>query len=764
MGGNRKGQTMLRRLLAGVSLVTLMGSGPAFATNYAPGDSSAWFAQINETTAVETQANGGAGVMIGMVDTGLTLFQAETVGRGTPLSSCAAVSFTCPFLGLPLDDNGHGTATGAIAAGQVGVNAPMSGVAPGATVLFEKVLNARGTGTDADVANGITKAADAGAKVINLSLTYLPTPSVVAAINYATSKGAVIVFAGGNSAQALNGGGNSIGFTAATLSRIIFVGSVNSSNKLSSFSNTPGSGAAVAGTTNASYASLWVMAPGENIIAPGVQFGPNALASWTGTSMAAPMVSGAIALLESTWPILNHNGLATLAVFASATDLGAGGADSTFGYGLLNLSRAFQPLGVLYVLGVNNQVIPVFQITGATLTSGALGPLASIRDQLANYTAFDWLQRNFSVNLSNRLTSQSTLPASVQSLATSAVVSTSSRLAGGGVLTFASSDSWSPAYQDMLSQERQRSEGGVNNGTSSAFYMSLVSPGGAMGAIGRGLPASASFANALWSPGSAAAYQADQMQVSNALMGLAQGGYFASAGAPLGPRTRVAMSWSATPTVEGVLPSLDPLTPRSSVLAFGIIHKVTNRWSLGLTYNTLEEGNGLLGAVYNPAGALSFGADHRSQSVGLSSAYDLGGRRSLLVDASISKTRGATPTGGLISSVSDLTARAFGVSLVQSDAFRAGDRFSLTVRKPLRVIDGSAQLVTTTVDSEGNPVSTLTPVSLKPNGDETDLSLGYSAAMGHSLSLNSGLDYRADADNTRGLQDIAVRMAMSLRF
>ena len=89
---------------------------------------------------------------------------------------------------------------------------------------------------------GITKAVNAGAQVINLSLTYTPTQSVVNAINYAASKGVIIVYAGGNSAMALNGGTNSGGFTPAALKRLVFVGSVNSQNVLSSFSNTPGGG------------------------------------------------------------------------------------------------------------------------------------------------------------------------------------------------------------------------------------------------------------------------------------------------------------------------------------------------------------------------------------------------------------------------------------------------------------------------------------------------------------------------------------------
>ena len=174
---------------------------PTATTNFSPAYSSAWWNQIGLTTSIETQANGGNGVVIGDVDTGIYPTQPEVAGNISPLSACAAVSFTCT--NGYVDDNGHGTATASIAAGVAATSGlTMSGVAPNATILAEKVLNASGTGTDADVANGIMAAVNGGASVINLSLTYTPTPAVINAINYAASKGTIIVYAGGNSATA----------------------------------------------------------------------------------------------------------------------------------------------------------------------------------------------------------------------------------------------------------------------------------------------------------------------------------------------------------------------------------------------------------------------------------------------------------------------------------------------------------------------------------------------------------------------------------
>ncbi|MFV4649044.1 S8 family serine peptidase, partial [Mycobacterium tuberculosis] len=219
-----------------------MGAGmvsPAAAVTFNAGASQPWLTQIKLPANVWAGTSGGAGVLIGVVDTGIDATNAELTGRVSTLSACAAISFKCSN-GV-FDDEGHGTAVAAIAAGaSITVNGMMSGVAPGASIISEKALSSSGSGTDADVANGLTRAADAGAKVINLSLSYIPTARVVAAMNYAAAKGATIVFAGGNDGKAINGGLDSSGLSATTLSHLVFAGSVNSQNVKSSFSNTPG--------------------------------------------------------------------------------------------------------------------------------------------------------------------------------------------------------------------------------------------------------------------------------------------------------------------------------------------------------------------------------------------------------------------------------------------------------------------------------------------------------------------------------------------
>jgi subtilisin family serine protease len=724
---------------------------------YQAGMSSTWFNQIGLNSAIETEAKGGAGITIGMVDTGLVASNPEISGRVSTASSCAAATFSCS--NGYTDDNGHGTATASIAAGSYNNNDLMSGVAPSATVLSEKVLNASGVGYDTDVANGIIRAANGGAQVINLSLTYAATSTIVSAINYAASKGAVIVWAGGNSGAVFDAS-NTTGLTTAALSHLMFVGSVNAGNTVSSFSNRPGTAKAVAGNTSTSYASLWLMAPGENIVAPAIEFGSTANAYWTGTSMSAPEVAGAVALLEATWPVLQRNGTTSALLFASATDLGAKGVDSTYGNGLLNLTKAFQPVGALSVFTASGQSIPV---GGAgTLTSGPLGALSSVQRVLSKYTTFDTFQRNFTANLSGRIHSQSSLANVMAGAAAAPVSVTQMPLPGGGRLMLAASDT------SLYDEGADNASALVGRTTAprdpGAFMMSLTNRNGSTVSVGRGLPSTAAFANAMWGEDTIPAYQANELGVSNALMGFTQGGYFASIGTNLGSRARLGVTWSQTPQQPLWAVTTGSAPVQSASAAVGLTLKLTPHWTAGFTASSLDESNTLLGSSYNPNGLLSLGAKHHSASIGVTSAYDLGGDRGLLFDAVFARIGGGSTSSGLIASTSTMTARAFGVSFVQSDALREGDHITLSIRKPLKVISGTAELAVTNVDDQGYPTTSLVKTSLRPDGDETDVSLGYGAALSHRVNFTAGLTYRSDAYNVRGVDDVNARLSFSVRF
>ncbi|WP_047982206.1 S8 family peptidase [Ornithinibacillus contaminans] len=175
----------------------------------------------------------------------------------------------------PLDQNGHGTHVAGIAAAETNNGTGIAGMAPNTKILAVRVLDASGNGSLADIADGITYAADSGAEVINLSLgCNCATQTLENAVNYAWNRGAVVVAAAGND-------GVSTTFEPASYANVIAVGAVGSNNRKASFSNW----------------GTWVdvMAPGVDIAST---YPSNRYVYMSGTSMASPFVAGQAALLK----------------------------------------------------------------------------------------------------------------------------------------------------------------------------------------------------------------------------------------------------------------------------------------------------------------------------------------------------------------------------------------------------------------------------------------------------------------------------------
>jgi len=276
-----------------------------------------------------------------VIDSGINPALAEFAGRIDPASRDVAGS-----RGVS-DEDGHGTAVTATAVGARN-DAQNLGIAYDATILSFRADtpgSCAETGedkgcsfSDQSIAAGIDAARLAGAKVINMSLGGDAAGQVLlGAIARAANAGIVMVISAGNDGKDPAKGANADAFALSAAQahpgRVIIAGALDTNlTDLADFSNRAGSG-------QQSYLTALGRAV-RTIDHTGTGY------LYSGTSFAAPIISGAAALLAQAFPNLSGQQIIDI-LFRSADELGAVGTDAMFGRGRLNIQRAFQPIGTM---------------------------------------------------------------------------------------------------------------------------------------------------------------------------------------------------------------------------------------------------------------------------------------------------------------------------------------------------------------------------------------------------------------------------------
>ena len=262
----------------------------------------------------------GSGVTIAVIDTGIDSSHPDLVGTvvdGVDFSS----------VGVPNGTSGvgssafHGTMVASLIAGQGSAASGVMGIAPGAKLLSVSIgLGVPDSDTDAQIAQAVRWAVDHNADIINLSLTRNSQAwpkSWDEAFSYAFENDVIVVAAAGNRSDQ-----TSRPSAPATIPGVVSVGGVTKSKEPAETS-TAGLGVAIS-------------APAEGLLGayPGEGY-----RVWEGSSAAAPIVSGLLALMSQADPEASANDLIARLI-SSATDLGESGFDANYGHGLINPSAA----------------------------------------------------------------------------------------------------------------------------------------------------------------------------------------------------------------------------------------------------------------------------------------------------------------------------------------------------------------------------------------------------------------------------------------
>jgi subtilisin family serine protease/PKD repeat protein len=274
----------------------------------------------------------GSGIKIAILDTGI--YSAHPMLQGKVILEEVFTGET-----NVQDVNGHGTHAAGIAAGKKAAEEGYIGVAPEAYLINAKVLNDSGDGTELAIISGMNWAIDPdgnsstddGADIISMSLggPYVSDGPLNSAVRDAVAKGIIVVISSGNCGSPEYCGGY-IGVTSpGNTEEAITVGAVDDLNNWAPFSS---------GQDFGSYIKPDVVAPGVNIISSV----PGGYAAFSGTSMAAPHVAGAIALLLQSNPELESEQVKYI-IEATAKPLGKPGKDTMYGSGLIDLSKFIPP-------------------------------------------------------------------------------------------------------------------------------------------------------------------------------------------------------------------------------------------------------------------------------------------------------------------------------------------------------------------------------------------------------------------------------------